>query len=98
MLFGDCIVLVGIVEAIFFAIDQINVDCKDLHTVMLNVEAIIDFLDTKPTIKSTSGVNASAGDIEFRNVSFKFAERHIRVYKNRPIVIFISKKFLKNHF
>ena len=73
MLFGDCIVLVSVVETVFFSIDQLLVDFKDLHTSSLSVKEIVSFLENKPKIISGSNFDVENGDIEFSNVSFKYS-------------------------
>ena len=70
--FGDCIVLVSVVESLYGSIDNILVNFKELYAGSLDITDIIEFLEMEPSVSNNSKVHAEPGVIEFRGVSFSY--------------------------
>lgn len=74
MQFGDCIVLVKAVSNVDFAVQGVLENIMVFREHSMYIGKLRDFLNDESTIEnSDAGVSAENGDIEFRNVSFRYS-------------------------
>lgn len=73
MLYGDCLVLVNTVQTITTSINTLTSEIAQFHAHSLYIDNLRHFMDYKHVIQEDEcAINAEAGDIVMKNVSFKY--------------------------
>lgn len=93
MLYGDCLVVVNTVEEVYWSINNIIGGFMDFYEHSMFIDNFRYFLDYKPTVTpNEDGPAAKYGDIEFKDVTFRYDGSDQDVLKNVSLKIGAGEK------
>jgi len=93
MLYGDTLVIVNTVREVYWSIDIIINGFMDYYEHSMFIDNFRYFLDYKPTVtRNEDGPAASYGDIELKNVTFRYKGSDTDVLKNVSLKIRAGEK------
>ena len=95
MTYGDCVVVINSVDSLAYTLTDTASDFLKLQENALYIETLREFLSIEPEIKDGDSPLPKSGDLELKNVSFKYMGAkdytlknvNIRIGKNEKIAI-----------